>query len=79
VSLLSDTATDRILGRDQIWFTEKENDGGTRLFPLSDHDPRKDEAIGKRYLAGRYGATPIISKDRFRQIAELATNGHGVR
>jgi hypothetical protein len=75
VTLLGDASSDRILGRDQIWFTEKENEGTSRLFPLSDLDPRKDEAIGKRYLAGRYGATPIISKERFRQIAELVTNG----
>ena len=75
VTLLGDTTDDRILGRDQIWFTEKENEGATRLYPLSDLDPRKDEAIGKRYLAGRYGATPIITKERFRQIAELVTDG----
>jgi hypothetical protein len=75
VTLLGDTTGDRILGRDQVWFTEKENEGGTRLFPLTDLDPRKDEAIGKRYLAGRYGATPILSNERFRQIAELVTNG----
>lgn len=76
VTLLGDTTRDRILGRDQIWFTEKDNDGATRLFPLTDLDPRRDEAIAKRYLAGRYGATPILSKERFRQIAELATDGH---
>jgi hypothetical protein len=76
VTLLGDTTGDRILGRDQIWFTEKDNEGATRLFALTDLDPRKDEAIGKRYLAGRYGATPILSKERFRQIAELVTDGH---
>jgi hypothetical protein len=75
VTLLGDTASDRILGRDQIWFTEKENEGATRLFPLTDLDPRKDEALAKRYLAGRYGAMPILSKERFRQIAELVADG----
>jgi uncharacterized protein len=79
ITILGDTTSDRLVGRDQIWFTEKDNDGATRLFPLTDLDPRKDEAIAKRYLAGRYGATPIISKERFRQIAELIATGNGTR
>jgi len=46
--------------RDQIWFTEKDQHSSTRLYPLSDYKPRKDEAIQKGYLSGRYGAIPII-------------------
>jgi uncharacterized protein len=46
--------------RDQIWFTEKDETGATRLYPLSDYQPRKGEAIAKGYLAGRYGAIPFI-------------------
>jgi uncharacterized protein len=76
VTLLGDTSSNRVLGRDQIWFTEKENVGATRLFSLTDLDPRKDEAIGKRYLAGRYGATPILSKERFRHIGELVAGSN---
>jgi AAA15 family ATPase/GTPase len=75
VSLLGDTASDRVVGRDQIWLTEKENEGATHLQSLADHDPRKDEAIGRRYLAGRYGGTPILSTQRFRDVAELAAAG----
>lgn len=63
----------RQLGRDQIWFTEKSRDGSTRLYPLSDLDPRKDEAVGRRYLAGRYGAMPILSDQEFSAAAELIT------
>jgi uncharacterized protein len=73
VTLLGDSTRDRLIGRDQVWFTEKDNEGATRLFPLTDLDPRKDEAIGRRYLSGRYGATPILSKGRFRDIAERLT------
>ena len=40
--------SDRLIGRDQVWFTEKRNDGSSRLYPLSDLDPRKEEAISKR-------------------------------
>jgi hypothetical protein len=75
INLLGDTTGERILGRDQIWFTEKDSDGATRLFPLTDMNPRKDEALGKRYLAGRYGGTPILSKERFRHIAEQVATG----
>lgn len=72
-SLLPDTAGDRLLGRDQIWFTEKRNDGTTTLYPLVDLAPRKQEAIGKRYLAGRYGGMPILSHDEFAAAAAMIT------
>jgi AAA15 family ATPase/GTPase len=73
--LLGESGSDRLLGRDQIWFTEKRGDGSTRLYPLADLDPRREEAIGRRYLAGRYGATPILSRDEFDATAELITSG----
>jgi len=46
--------------RDQIWFTEKDKSGGTDLYPLTEYKPRKDEALQKGYLAGRYGAIPFF-------------------
>jgi uncharacterized protein len=69
VTLMGDSA-DRPLGRDQIWFTEKDQDGSTRLYPLVDLAPRREEAIARRYLAGRYGGTPILSRRRLERIAE---------
>ncbi len=50
-----------LLRRDQIWFVEKDADQATQLYPLSDFSPRKDEALQKGYLQGRYGALPYIS------------------
>ena len=41
-------------------------DGSSGSSPLLDLDPRKHEAVGRRYLEGRYGATPIISRCRIR-------------
>jgi len=61
---------ERPLGRDQVWFTEKDDDGGTNLYSLVDLAPRREEAIARRYLAGRYGGTPILSPRRLEQIAE---------
>jgi len=49
-----------LMRRDQIWFTEKTPAGATHLYPLTDYSPRKDEALAKGYLAGRYGAIPFI-------------------
>ena len=71
--LLGDSRSARILGRDQVWFTEKMVGGATSLFPLSDLNPRKEEAISKRYLTGRYGAIPIVSSGDFEDATRLAT------
>lgn len=50
-----------ILRRDQFWFVEKDADQATRLYPLLDFSPRKNEALEKGYLMGRYGAVPFVS------------------
>ena len=72
VTVMGDSTSPRLLGRDQIWFTEKSNDGSTRLYPLTDFDPRKQESVGKRFLEGHYGARPILSHGDFGVAAELA-------
>ncbi len=51
-----------IFRRDQIWFTEKDTDNATRLYPLTDFTPRKGEALEKGYLNGRYGALPYFGE-----------------
>ncbi len=48
--------------RDQIWFTEKDTEGASHLYPLSDYSPRKDESLQRGYLKGRYGAVPFINE-----------------
>ena len=48
------------LRREQIWLTEKDKDGATELYPLSDYKPRKEENLERGYLQGRYGAIPFI-------------------
>lgn len=50
------------LRRDQIWFTEKDNEHVSHLFPLLDFSPRKGEALEKGYLGGRYGGIPILGE-----------------
>jgi uncharacterized protein len=48
--------------RDQVWFTEKDHDQATKLYPLTDFSPRKHEAWERGYLMGRYGAVPFFSE-----------------
>lgn len=62
-----------ILRHDAIWFTEKQNDGGTELFSLADFDSsviRKDTgSIYNAYKTGKLGANPIL-KDYHVSLVE---------
>lgn len=50
-----------LLRRDQVWFVEKDRkEQSTQLYPLLDYRPRKDEALERGYLMGRYGALPFV-------------------
>jgi AAA15 family ATPase/GTPase len=48
--------------RDQIWIVEKDQAGASRLSSLYDFEekPRNNEALQRRYLAGRYGGVPVF-------------------
>jgi len=48
-----------MLRRDQVWFTEKDDEGATHLYPLTDIHTRKGDNIEKGYLQGRFGAVPF--------------------
>lgn len=60
-----DTNLFRALRRDQLWFTEKDHDGSSTLYPLTDFKPRRDESLQNGYLQGRYGAIPFIDTATF--------------
>ena len=49
-----------LLRRDQIWFVEKDREQASKLYPLSDFSPRKNEALERGYLIGRYGSLPFL-------------------
>lgn len=57
-----------ILRRDEIWFTEKKEDGSTDLYSLSDFQPRYDKDIRRDYLIGRYGAIPFIGNIHYLRL-----------
>jgi AAA15 family ATPase/GTPase len=56
--------TNKNFRRDQIWFCEKDQYGATDLYSLVEYDEpvRKDAALGKNYLQGKYGAVPYINE-----------------
>ena len=47
---------------DEIWFAEKDPDGNTSLFSLSDFKEHHTLDIRKGYLSGRYGAIPYLGE-----------------
>jgi hypothetical protein len=50
-----------IMRRDQFYFTEKKEDNSTRLYSLADlKGIRNDADFAKQYLAGYYGALPVL-------------------
>ncbi|MBN1461488.1 MAG: ATP-binding protein [Armatimonadetes bacterium] len=62
-SLLGALVADSPLRRDEVWLTEKMQDGATRLYPLTDFRPRRAENLERGYLQGRYGAVPFVDRD----------------
>jgi hypothetical protein len=59
------------LRRDEIWFTEKNGEGASDLYPLTDYKPRQNENLENGYLQGRYGGIPFLDAQGF-----LSTLGH---
>ena len=54
-----------LIRRDQVWFADKDEEGTTHLYGLSDYKPRKNESLVRGYMAGRYGAVPFIPDGLF--------------
>lgn len=50
-----------ILRPDEIWLTEKNKEGATEIYPLSDFKIHNTINIENGYLSGRYGGIPILS------------------
>ncbi len=60
-----------LLRRDEIWFVEKDGNGCSWLYSLSEFKIRPDLQIEKGYLAGRFGAVPFVGN-----ICELGWLSH---
>jgi uncharacterized protein len=57
-------STENHLRRDQVWLTEKGEDGATALVPLSDYRVRPDQNLEVSYRQGRFGGVPLVSASR---------------
>lgn len=56
--------------RDQIWFTEKDQGGGTQLYSMLEFKKsqvRKEGPWGQWYLDGRFDAVPVVDDDLLEQ------------
>lgn len=49
-----------ILRPDEVWFIEKDKEGCSDMYPLSEFKEHKTKDIRKGYLNGRYGAIPFL-------------------
>lgn len=54
-----------ILRKDQLYFVDKQPDGASELYSISDFGTRTTENVRKGYLLGKYGAVPDV------EIAEI--------
>jgi AAA15 family ATPase/GTPase len=58
--------------QDEIWLAEKNKEGGTHLYPLSEYNARPDLDIRKGYLSGRLGAILFLGDLRKLRLEEHA-------
>lgn len=50
----------KLFRRDQIWFTQKDQQSATNLYSLIEYKVKKDAAFEDDYIIGMYGAIPFI-------------------
>lgn len=62
-----------LIRRDQVWFTDKDEEGKAHLYPLTDYEPRVGESLVRGYLAGRYGAVPFVPEGLLGTFPALQT------
>lgn len=56
----SDLLDMELLRKDQLYFVDKNSEGVSELYSISDFSAHATESIRKGYLIGKYGATPNI-------------------
>lgn len=61
-ALLDAEAKDAVLRRDQVYLTEKDSSGASRLYSVAEFKERNNLNLRRRYLQGRYGALPALGQ-----------------
>ncbi|MBL8232988.1 MAG: ATP-binding protein [Bryobacterales bacterium] len=58
-----DTNLLECLRKDEVWLTEKKEDGSSTLYSLSEFKSKRGENLQSGYLQGRYGAIPVVAAE----------------
>lgn len=69
-----DTSLLKHLNRDEVWITEKDENGATQLGSLADFAAeyvRRDRNLEKAYLSGRFGGIPDVNDQDFLRALGL--------
>lgn len=69
-TVLSSPSGERLLTPGQVWLTEKDEDGATQLYALTEAEPGEEENLMASYLEGAFGAVPDLLEG---QIARRVT------
>jgi uncharacterized protein len=73
-----DTSLLNHLNRDEVWLTEKGNDGATTLTALAEYGGdkvRRSLNLEKAYLQGRFGAVPELDQYTLRRALGMEASG----
>lgn len=62
-----------IFRQDEVWFVEKDRNGSTDLYPLSEFKEHHTKNIRRGYLDGRYGAIPFLGN-----LKDLSWNKYAI-
>jgi hypothetical protein len=68
---------EKILRRDQVYFTEKDKNSSSQIYSLFEFKPRKGENFRRGYLDGRYGGVPFLSSDFSFATSQEKAQGEG--
>jgi AAA15 family ATPase/GTPase len=73
-----DTSLLNHLNRDEVWLTEKGDNGATKLTALAEYGGdkvRRSLNLEKAYLQGRFGAVPELDQHVVRRALGVASDG----
>jgi AAA15 family ATPase/GTPase len=71
-----DTSLLSHLNRDEVWLTEKDDDGATSLTALAEYGGdkvRRSLNLERAYLNGRFGAVPELDQVKLRSVLGLVS------
>ncbi len=75
-TVLSSPSGERLLAPEQVWLTEKDEDGATKLYAVTEAGPGEEENLTVSYLAGAFGAVPDLLEGQIaRRMAAVREAG----